>query len=63
MVRLYSWFLVSPLQLTGSAVTKINGLSVRPVFDLSGQGFKLIGGRLDYVSNIEVAAVVFQQGN
>jgi anti-sigma factor RsiW len=31
-----------------------------PVYDLSGQGFKLIGGRLDYVGNIEVAAVVFQ---
>jgi anti-sigma factor RsiW len=31
-----------------------------PVFDLSSQGFKLIGGRLDYVGNIEVAAVVFQ---
>ena len=31
-----------------------------PVFDLSGQGFKLIGGRLDYVGDIEVAAVVFQ---
>ena len=31
-----------------------------PVFDLTEQGFKLIGGRLDYVGNIEVAAVVFQ---
>jgi anti-sigma factor RsiW len=31
-----------------------------PVFDLSDQGFKLIGGRLDYLGNQEIAAVVFQ---
>jgi anti-sigma factor RsiW len=31
-----------------------------PVFDFSDQGFKLIGGRLDYVGGQEVAAVVFQ---
>jgi anti-sigma factor RsiW len=31
-----------------------------PVFDLSNQGFKLIGGRLDYLGNQEIAAVVFQ---
>jgi anti-sigma factor RsiW len=31
-----------------------------PVFDFSDQGFKLIGGRLDYVGDQEVAAVVFQ---
>jgi anti-sigma factor RsiW len=31
-----------------------------PVFDFSDQGFKLIGGRLDYLGNEEVAAVVFQ---
>jgi anti-sigma factor RsiW len=31
-----------------------------PVFDFSAQGFKLIGGRLDYVGDQEVAAVVFQ---
>jgi anti-sigma factor RsiW len=30
------------------------------VFDFSEQGFKLIGGRLDYVGDQEVAAVVFQ---
>jgi anti-sigma factor RsiW len=34
-----------------------------PVFDLSDKGFKLIGGRLDYVGNIGVAAVVFQHQN
>jgi anti-sigma factor RsiW len=31
-----------------------------PVFDLSDQGFKLIGGRLDYLGDEEIAAVVFQ---
>jgi anti-sigma factor RsiW len=31
-----------------------------PVFDFGDQGFKLIGGRLDYLGNEEVAAVVFQ---
>jgi len=31
-----------------------------PVYDLSDQGFKLIGGRLDYLGNLEIAAVVFQ---
>ena len=31
-----------------------------PVFDFSDQGFKLIGGRLDYLGDEEVAAVVFQ---
>jgi anti-sigma factor RsiW len=31
-----------------------------PVFDFSDQGFKLIGGRLDYLGNDEVAAVVFR---
>jgi anti-sigma factor RsiW len=31
-----------------------------PVFDFSDQGFKLIGGRLDYVGDQEVAAAVFQ---
>jgi anti-sigma factor RsiW len=31
-----------------------------PVYDLSDQGFKLIGGRLDYLGNQEIAAVVFQ---
>ena len=31
-----------------------------PVFDFSDQGFKLIGGRLDYLGNNEVAAIVFQ---
>jgi anti-sigma factor RsiW len=33
-----------------------------PVYDLSSQGFKLIGGRLDYLGNQEIAAVVFQHG-
>jgi anti-sigma factor RsiW len=33
-----------------------------PVYDLSNQGFKLIGGRLDYLGNQEIAAVVFQHG-
>jgi anti-sigma factor RsiW len=31
-----------------------------PVYDFSDQGFKLIGGRLDYLENQEIAAVVFQ---
>jgi anti-sigma factor RsiW len=31
-----------------------------PVYDFSDQGFKLIGGRLDYIGNQEIAAVVFQ---
>jgi anti-sigma factor RsiW len=31
-----------------------------PVYDFSVQGFKLIGGRLDYLGNQEIAAVVFQ---
>jgi anti-sigma factor RsiW len=31
-----------------------------PVYDLSDQGFKLIGGRLDFLGNQEIAAVVFQ---
>jgi anti-sigma factor RsiW len=31
-----------------------------PVFDFSDQGFKLVGGRLDYLGNEEVAALVFQ---
>ena len=34
-----------------------------PVYDLSSQGFKLIGGRLDYLGNQEIAAVVFQHGH
>jgi anti-sigma factor RsiW len=34
-----------------------------PVFDFSEQGFKLIGGRLDYLGNEEVAAVIFQHQN
>jgi anti-sigma factor RsiW len=31
-----------------------------PVYDFSDQGFKLIGGRLDYLGDQEIAAVVFQ---
>jgi anti-sigma factor RsiW len=31
-----------------------------PVYDFSDQGFKLVGGRLDYLGNQEIAAVVFQ---
>ena len=31
-----------------------------PVYDFSDQGFKLIGGRLDYLGTQEIAVVVFQ---
>jgi anti-sigma factor RsiW len=31
-----------------------------PVYDFSDKGFKLLGGRLDYLGNQEIAAVVFQ---
>jgi anti-sigma factor RsiW len=31
-----------------------------PVFDFSDQGFKLIGGRLDYLGKNEIAAIVYQ---
>jgi anti-sigma factor RsiW len=34
-----------------------------PVFDFSDQAFKLIGGRLDYLGNEEVAAVIYQHQN
>ena len=31
-----------------------------PVYDFSDQGFKLIGGRLDYLRKNEIAAVIYQ---
>ena len=31
-----------------------------PVYDFSDQGFKLIGGRLDYLGKNEIAAIIYQ---
>jgi len=33
-----------------------------PVVDLAGDGFALVGGRLDYVAGKRVAALVYRQG-